>query len=92
MMSKFRYLDDNPERASYKNVWLSGVVAGAAVSLLSPVELIKIRSQMVTEGQRGPGTVIRELHSQGGIFSKTGVFRGFTTQLARDPYGYGNCF
>ena len=64
------------------------MVAGAAVSLLSPVELIKIRSQMVTDGQRGPLAVIRELRASGGIFSKNGVFRGFTTQLARDPYGY----
>ena len=84
----FRYLDDNPDRASIKNVWLSGMVAGAAVSLLSPVELIKIRSQMVTDGQRGPLAVIRELRASGGIFSKNGLFRGFTTQLARDPYGY----
>ena len=66
------------------------MVAGAAVSLLSPVELIKIHSQMVTEGQRGPLAVIRELRARGGIFSKNGVFRGFTTQLARDPYGYRN--
>ena len=88
----FRYLDENPDRASYKNIWLSGMVAGAAVSLLSPVELIKIRSQMVTDGQRGPLSVIRELRASGGIFSKNGVFRGFTTQLARDPYGYRNRF
>jgi len=66
------------------------MVAGAAVSLLSPVELIKIRSQMVTEGQRGPLAVIRELRASGVLFSKNGVFRGFTTQLARDPYGYRN--
>ena len=43
---------------------------------------------MVTEGQRGPLAVIRELRASGGVFSKNGVFRGFTTQLARDPYGY----
>ena len=55
----FRYLDDNPDRASIKNVWLSGMVAGAAVSLLSPVELIKIRSQMVTDGQRRVQQVFR---------------------------------
>ena len=83
-----RYLDENPDRASLGNIWLSGMVAGAAVSLLSPVELIKIRSQMVTDGQRGPLSVFRELRASGGIFSKNGVFRGFTTQLARDPYGY----
>ena len=112
--TKFRYLDPNPDHADLKNVFLAGMASGTAICLLSPVELVKIRSQMVTDGKRGPVSVIRELYhnggrssrtfyrffselsmsenSQKGIFSKNGLFRGFTAQLARDPFGYSIYF
>ena len=31
-------------------------------------------------------------NSSKGIFSKNGLFRGFTAQLARDPFGYSIYF
>ena len=87
-----RYLDGNPDRADLRNVFLAGMASGTAICLLSPVELVKIRSQMVTEGNRGPRAIIQELYQNGGVFSKNGLFRGFTAQLARDPYGYSIYF
>merc|ERR1712126_333396 len=87
-----RYLDPNPDHADLKNVFFAGMASGTAICLLSPVELVKIRSQMVTDGKRGPVSVIRELYQNGGIFSKNGLFRGFTAQLARDPFGYSIYF
>ena len=69
--TKFRYLDPNPDRADLKNVFLAGAASGMAICLLSPVELVKIRSQMVTDGKRGPVSVIRELYQNGGRASRT---------------------
>lgn len=86
-----RYLDPNPDHADLVNVIIAGAASGTAICLLSPVELVKIRSQMVTDGKRGPVSVIRELYQNGG-FGKNGLFRGFTAQLARDPIGYSMYF
>ena len=38
-------------------------------TLLSPVELVKIRSQMFTDGKRGSASAFRELYQNGGRFS-----------------------
>ena len=69
--TKFRYLDPNPDHADLKNVFFAGMASGTAICLLSPVELVKIRSQMVTDGKRGPVSVIRELYQNGGRYSRT---------------------
>ena len=47
------------------------MASGTAICLLSPVELVKIRSQMAIDGKRGPVSVIRELYQNGGRDSRT---------------------
>ena len=68
---KLRYLDPNPDHADLKNIFFAGMASGTAICLLSPVELVKIRSQMAIDGKRGPMSVIRELYQNGGRDSRT---------------------
>ena len=62
---KLRYLDPNPDHADLINIFFAGMASGTAICLLSPVELVKIRSQMAIDGKRGPVSVIRELYQNG---------------------------
>ena len=85
-----RYLDPNHDgRPHLANVFIAGALSGVAVCSLSPVELVKIRLQMITSAKPGKlSMVTREIYRQGGLFGKNGLYRGFTAQVARDAWGY----
>ena len=85
-----RYLDENhATRPDLKNVFIAGALSGVAVCSLSPVELVKIRLQMITDKKPGKlTTVTRDIYRQGGLLGKNGLYRGFTAQVARDAWGY----
>jgi len=83
-----RLISNNPESPRAAEIWFGGVVAGASVCILSPIELIKIRLQGVQGKMASPFAMTADTLKTGGIFSSTGLYRGFAGQLARDPFGY----
>jgi len=84
-----RKIADDPDKPKMIHNFLGGAVAGAAVCSLSPIELVKIRQQGI-QGKKlvSPITITKQIYQKGGIFSSNGLYRGFFTQLARDPFGY----
>lgn len=80
---------------SYKSVALGGFIAGAAqTTIMTPVELVKIRLQLQNKGQltdscKGPSLVIRNILKREGL---RGIFRGYGITVLRDAPGHGVYF
>lgn len=85
------------EPPSYQNVALSGVGTGGLQTLiLSPVELVKIRLQLQTVGNRryrsrrlGPIEMAREIIRKEGV---KGIYRGLAITILRDAPAHGVYF
>ncbi|KAK7381642.1 hypothetical protein VNO80_00188 [Phaseolus coccineus] len=81
--------------ASYKGVALGGTGTGALQSLLlSPVELIKIRLQLLKEGHmteatKGPMKLAKKLWRKEGL---RGIYRGLGVTVMRDGPSHGLYF
>ena len=83
----------NPASASLSAVFAAGCVSGAASSLItSPVDMLKIRAQVVVGGARGPVRspgameIARRAIRSGGL---PGLFNGLGATLLRDVPSYG---
>ncbi|XP_061338588.1 mitochondrial arginine transporter BAC2-like [Gastrolobium bilobum] len=80
---------------SLKGVALGGICTGAVQStLLSPVELIKIRLQLqntgqLTDTQKGPVMIAKNIWKMEGI---RGIYRGFGITMLRDAPAHGFYF
>ncbi|KAF7843337.1 mitochondrial arginine transporter BAC2 [Senna tora] len=80
---------------SYKGVALGGFITGVAQStIVSPVELVKIRLQLQNKGQskescKGPLLITRNIWKAEGL---RGIFRGFGITVLRDAPSHGIYF
>ncbi|XP_061338561.1 mitochondrial arginine transporter BAC2-like [Gastrolobium bilobum] len=80
---------------SLKGVALGGVCAGVLQStLLSPIELVKIRLQLpntaqLTQPQKGPVSVAKNIWKMEGL---RGIYRGLGITMLRDAPAYGFYF
>ncbi|KAL3683603.1 hypothetical protein R1sor_001625 [Riccia sorocarpa] len=90
LCSRFLQRREKEEALSYKNVAIAGVCAGTLQTLiLSPVDLIKIRLQLLTDrvsSKRavrpvGPLDIVRGILRKEGI---PGLYRGLTITVIRD--------
>lgn len=86
----------DPASASLSAVFAAGCVSGAASSLItSPVDMLKIRAQVVVGGARGPVRspcameIARRAIRSGGL---PGLFNGLGATLLRDVPSYGAYF
>lgn len=78
------------EPPSYKNVALAGVGVGAIQTLiLCPVELVKIRLQVMSGPSIGPITMAKEIFNKEGI---RGIYRGLSVTVLRDAPAHGVYF
>ncbi|XP_054781409.1 mitochondrial arginine transporter BAC2-like [Prosopis cineraria] len=80
---------------SYRSVALAGLITGALQStIVSPVELVKIRLQLQRKGQlkescEGPLSATRKIWKREGL---RGIFRGFSITILRDAPSHGVYF
>lgn len=85
----------NGDPPSYRSVALGGVGTGALQSfLLSPVELVKIRLQLLSphkhnHHRKGPLIVAKDIYKKEGI---RGIYRGLTITVLRDAPAHGVYF
>ncbi len=82
---------EHPSSSQMTNVFLAGCAGGASQCVVcTPLELVKIRMQMVTStSQSTIATALQVIRSEGFF---RGLFRGFNATLVRDLPSYGVWF